>query len=259
VKLKLATIVAVVLWLCPQGFASSSTILSTTATYDDPPLMVSVTRANAALCDLELPPAGPPPYCTEVIYSFCLNETPGCQEGWMYINNELFKGTVGSSWTNEAVLAVNTPVISNGDRGESYYCYAWNSDGDCTELTVITDPSGCVDMTFTKVAEQATVSNEVEYYAQPGGGVQTITNINDEFTATAQGTVVTTAVTPSATAESDMGFSQATDVQKTGTNIERMRAHTKLSEKALRRLQAIRREQRAYTAKRKGDDLSDGR
>jgi hypothetical protein len=161
------------------------------ATPSDAPAVVSVER-QLLFCDLT---------CTVVNYSFCLDETPGCLEGYMEVAQSDFKGSVGASYTQQNdVLTLNAAMISGSPYGFSYYCYAWDSDGNCTDEQGIVAPGctaptcptevGTIQVTFTKIQLNATLTDNYDSFADGSGTEETLQSINDQFSDEAYGNVI---------------------------------------------------------------------
>jgi hypothetical protein len=251
-KLKLLSIVAIAMWLCPQGFGSSQvTNTGAFATFYENggnAVFLYVGRDGVTLdCFIT---------CTGLTYSFCVDETPGCLEGTMMIPDSAFKGNVGASYTNGAVLTVNATVTSGSPSGNSYYCYAWDSDGDCTDAVYITGTVGSVEATFTKYELAANVTDS--YGTSASGTVQTI---EDWFDDQAYGNVigVSFGVTDSCCLDFDETSTTATPTNATANvataNLalkpsEIVARTGKVPEKVLRRLRALERAQKAAIAAR---------
>jgi len=282
-KLKMSIIVAVALLSLGQLGFGSTVVFETTAaiTFADSngnPAVVQVSRLNPVqvICDLT---------CTYVSYSFCVNEIPGCLEGTMEIAGAGFKGNVGTGYLAANVLTLNTTIISGWSYGNSYYCYAWDSDGNCTDqvdIAVCTAGEvgscptevGTIDITFTK-ASQGTLTDEID--ATTSGTVMTTTqSINDEFYSNATGTVIGVSannysccvgVQETVTTTKTVAASTAAAIQTTPTATaaatrppsELLAQTGKVPDKVLRRLRALERAQKAYIAERKGDHLGDER
>jgi hypothetical protein len=174
------------------GFAQ--TAIQTRAQVEDGPLLVAVQRDNVN--------AGCGPTCTLITYSFCLDETPGCEEGWMWINGKLFTGQVGSSYSNAAKLILSAEVFTGNAYGTSWYCWAWRaSDGACTEETDFPIGQvidlGNIDVTFQKIEGTAYIANVTQYTAS-GATLLINHDIEYQFPETGAGTLFGTPISGSA-------------------------------------------------------------
>jgi hypothetical protein len=248
---------------------TTKTVLSTNgsivfATPNDEPAVVSVGR-QTFFCDLT---------CTTVSYSFCVDETPGCLEGFMEVADSDLKGHIGTGLNQANVLKLTATIISGSMYGGSYYCYAWGSNGDCTSEVWIVAPNcnnatcptevGTIDVAFTKTIPSdplfftATLTDDVGSTVA-NGEVQVTQSIDDQFGDTATGTVI------------GIAFSQGSGccvgvneqiVQTTPTSAavvakvaikpasEQLARTGKVSDKVLRRLRALERVQAAAIAAR---------
>jgi hypothetical protein len=186
---------------------------------------------------------------TIIDYSFCLYETPGCEEGtaltFWGVDGNKFTGTVGSSYLTANVLTLyydfGGPNL-NLDGMVSYYCWAFDSEGNCTSSTPA--PGGIISLTFTKTPASATVGSSMTE-ADDSGTIQTSTTIDDVFSAEAAGTVIGTTVTSAGSYwGTQMGFTErinATKLLAAATVPLSKRLEGRLPEKALRRLLALER------------------
>jgi hypothetical protein len=161
------------------------------ATADDAPAVVSVER-QLLFCDLT---------CTVVNYSFCLNQTPGCLEGFMEVPQSAFKGLVGANYMQQNdVLTLNATITSGSQYGNSYYCYAWDADGNCTDQVGIVAPGctnatcptevGTIQVTFIKIQLNATLTDNYDSFPLGSGTVETMQSISDQFSDEAYGNVI---------------------------------------------------------------------
>jgi hypothetical protein len=111
-------IAAVTLWLCPFGFATTkTTVTSTSATIQfgisatDTSVIISVSKVTPPGCDLS---------CTYVNYSFCVIENPGCLEGFTEVPASAFKGNVGTGFGTANTLTLTAtmfPAICTAQAG----------------------------------------------------------------------------------------------------------------------------------------------
>lgn len=198
------TIIAMTIPLCLL-FAAAQAQTTTTITQSDASAVFdSITSSvgvsySSQFCDLT---------CTTVNYTFCIQETPGCLEGYMEVADTAFKGYVGTSYTASNTVVLNATITSGDQYGTSYYCYAWNSEAECTDEVDVVAPNctaascptevGTVSVTFTKIPNAATLENSIS--TSVNGGVGGATNgdgeklttqtITDYFDDTASGTVI---------------------------------------------------------------------
>ncbi|MGA7930002.1 MAG: hypothetical protein WCA20_28915 [Candidatus Sulfotelmatobacter sp.] len=244
----------------------TKTVLSTNgsivfATSNDAPAVVSVGRqgGQAFSCDLT---------CTTVDYSFCLDETPGCLEGFMEVADTDLKGHITTGLNQADVLRLTATIISGSMYGASYYCYAWNSDGDCTNVVEIVAPNctaptcptevGTIDVVFTKTVPSdplfftATLTDDVGSYVA-NGEVQVTRSINDQFGDTAVGTVIGNAFNQGSGCCVGVNeqIVRTSAVKATVKPVSEQLAQTgKVADKVLRRLRALERVQAAAIAAR---------
>ena len=258
-KLKTA-IVAIALLLGPLSFGSTTitqTYVETEweyATGEWATVSVERDAPLPGMCDLT---------CTFINYSFCVDEVPGCLEGFMEVSNPAFKGNVGAGYTNGAVLTLNATITSGSQYGNSYYCYAWDSDGNCTNEVDIVAPGctsatcptevGTVDVTFTKIEEDASLSNNTNF-TNSSGTITESQSISDQFSEMASGTVI--GVSFSQPSWCCMGFAETITTTSTAKAAvvkpvsQLLAQNGKVPEKVLRRLRALERAQKTAIAAR---------
>jgi hypothetical protein len=233
--------ISVLLLLAGTCFPQTlTTTIASAETYLANPydMLVIVTRYPPGQCDLT---------CTTVSYTFCKNEVPGCQEGWYEIPDRFFTGDVGPNWlTTTRNVILNTAVlVSNeaGYAGESWLCYSWDDNGNCSDEKPLTIPSGSdgwISITWHKALVEAQIQSVTTYV--PGTTSQQIIG---KFTADSTGTVFEVPIATNGTC--CLAYTQS--ISKTNTVASVVLAD-KLSEPSLRRLRAIERAQKAAIAAR---------
>jgi hypothetical protein len=255
-KLTIACLAAA-LWLCPLGFGTSQVTQTYAETeFEYAPGEWATVSVNRQLdfCDLT---------CTTVSYSFCIDEIPGCVEGFMEVAQSDFKGNVGASYTNGAVLTLAATITSGSNYGNSYYCYAWDSDGDCTDEVGIVAPDctsatcptevGTINVTFTKIEGDASLSSTTNF-GNASGTITEAQSISDQFSEMAGGTVIGSSL--SQPSWCCMGFAETVTTTSAAPAAavkpasELLAQSGKISDKVLRRLRALERVQSAPIAAR---------
>jgi hypothetical protein len=137
--------------------------------------------------------------CTGLSYSFCINETPGCLEGFGEIPDGTLKGTVNDNYLLPNVLSIDFNAVTT-DHGTStafffnYYCYSFDEYGNCTNEVVA--PGGLINMAFIKTPVAALISTDAEKTIG-NGTIQTSTSIYGQFSNQGEGTVMDQLVIPS--------------------------------------------------------------
>jgi hypothetical protein len=238
--------------LLPHAQAQVSTItLAGGETYTTTPtdpyeILYVVTRYPKGSCDLT---------CTIVNYSFCENQVAGCLEGWTEVPNSTFRGAVGTSWTNNAILTLNAQLISDGGGyGKAWYCNAWDSSGNCSNETPVypvngspNQAIGLINVVWQKSTAWADLASTIDYVP----GSTTVSSL-DKYAEDSTGVVMGYPVSASGTCCLALLItdSKTNTVPSPVLASETMAGKQGLSEPALKRLREIERKQKAAIAAR---------
>jgi len=202
---KLFVLALIGLWSSPQAFAAQQPLVAhqTAALVEFGSTLFSVVRNGpiaAGYCNIT---------CTSFGYSFCLDETPGCLEGWMDTPDSAFKGNIGPSFTNESVLTLQATISSSlSGPGVAWWCYAFDANGNCTDLTYVTGLVGYANLTFTKspVSDSVTRQSSCDLFSD---NTPNLINeweiINYSFTASVFGEAIGTPVNQPSTSANPGG------------------------------------------------------
>ena len=140
-------------------------------------------------------------------FSFCIDETPGCVEGFTTDGGLGGNVYLGYFQTVNKVTVGGTFDEANPDT-EVYYCYAWNSDGDCTDQVAVPSTwTGSVAMTFAKTFGSGTLE---ETYSGGPPTTATPTTINWNYQVSCSGTGTAIGVTAESPGSCFMGFTDLT-------------------------------------------------
>jgi hypothetical protein len=149
-KRQMFSTVFCILMLCPIGFSTSTTQVHFKIYTASQIFKLADGNTAMIVVDKQIDTGGCGFTCTETIYSFCLDENPGCLEGFVYSPDSSLKGSVTNSMVKDDPLTLNAAVVSNliGDPGTAYYCYAWSKDGNCTQSVPLPNGSNVGQITI---------------------------------------------------------------------------------------------------------------
>jgi hypothetical protein len=143
-------------------------------------------------------------------FSFCVDETPGCVEGFEAYDGGL-AGNVYLGYfqtVNKVTVDANFSLSEGSTDAVVYYCYAWNSDGDCTDQVPVPSTwTGSVAMTFAKTFGTGTLE---ETYSGGPPTTTTPTTINWNYQVSCSGTGTAIGVTAESPGSCFMGFTDLT-------------------------------------------------
>ncbi len=192
----------------------------------------------------------------------------------MEVADSDLKGHITTGMNQANVLTLTATIMSGSIYGNSYYCYAWDSDDNCTDEVWIVAPGctvascptevGTIDVVFTK-----TVPSDTFFYAvlsddtdatKVNSEVRVTQSINDQFGDTATGVVIGATI-GQAMNDCCVGVNEQI-VQTTANSAavvdkatvkpvsEQLARTGKVADKVLRRLRALERVQAAVIAAR---------
>jgi hypothetical protein len=96
-----------------------------------------------------------------------------------------------------STATLNAPifVICCAVNGYAYYCYAWDSNGNCTNSVDIEGPVGQINVKFVKLLA-GTLSDSFMVLPNPDGSYYLQQNIDDLFSAIVTGTMFGDTIPP---------------------------------------------------------------
>ncbi len=81
--------------------------------------------------------------CTEMLYSFCLDQIPGCREGFGSVPQSSFAGTVTTNYLRHDKLTFQyEAVASDSTFFTNFVCNAFDQYGDCLDETEVPGDAG---------------------------------------------------------------------------------------------------------------------